>query len=392
MKIKCQPEDFRVEELPLVWPDGSGRYTLYRLTKRGVGTIEAIETICHRWNIPGRRVSYAGLKDRHAVTTQYVSIVDGPARTLSAPNFEVEPVGRLPKPYGPQQLRGNRFELVLRDLTEEEVGRIITAIPAIPNDGLPNYFDDQRFGSVGSSGEFIAQAWLAGDFERALKLALADPNPFDRAGLKAQKATLRAHWGRWAEAKAGLPRSSARSIVTYLVDHPTDWRGAFARLRRELRTLFFSAFQSHLWNLILARWLECSTRPEQLVPTALKVGTLPFPRWLQPEQVRSLTALQLPLPSSRSQLPEGKLGEIILEVLQPFGLAWSNLRVRYLKDVFFSKGSRGCLFFPESLEFASLKDHLHTSRHALRLSFGLAKGSYATILVKRLTSVADASQ
>ena len=69
------------------------------------------------------------------------------------------------------------------------------------------------------------------------------------------------YWGQWAEAKARLERSSTRSIVTYLVDHPTDFRARFARLRREFRTLYFSAFQSHLWNLMLARWIERSTGP-----------------------------------------------------------------------------------------------------------------------------------
>ena len=78
MKLKCQPEDFRVEELPLVSPAGAGRYTFYRLTKRNIGTIEAIEAICRRWNLAGRRVSYGGLKDRHAVTIQYLTIADGP--------------------------------------------------------------------------------------------------------------------------------------------------------------------------------------------------------------------------------------------------------------------------------------------------------------------------
>ncbi len=146
-------------------------------------------------------------------------------------------------------------------MTEADVVRASSEIPSLSSDGLPNYFDDQRFGSVGYSGQFIAHAWLVGDHERALELALAEANPFDRSGIKAQKAILRAHWGRWTEAKARLERSSARSIVTYLVDHPTDFRGAFARLRREFRTLYFSAFQSHLWNLILARWIEHSTEP-----------------------------------------------------------------------------------------------------------------------------------
>src|SRR5271168_4100914 len=108
MKLKCQPEDFRVEELPLVSPAGPGRYTFYRLSKRSIGTIEAVQAICRSWNLAGHRVSYAGLKDRHAVTIQYLTIVDGPRKSLSCPNFELEPIGRLGHPYGPDHFRGNR--------------------------------------------------------------------------------------------------------------------------------------------------------------------------------------------------------------------------------------------------------------------------------------------
>ncbi len=89
MKLKCQPEDFRVEELPLVSPAGFGMYTFYRLTKRNIGTIEAVQGICRSWNLAGHQVSYAGLKDRHAVTIQYLTIVGGPRKTLSRPTFEL---------------------------------------------------------------------------------------------------------------------------------------------------------------------------------------------------------------------------------------------------------------------------------------------------------------
>jgi tRNA pseudouridine13 synthase len=390
MKLKCQPEDFRVEELTLARADGPGRYTFYRLSKRDLGTIEAVEAICRRWNLSGRRVSYAGLKDRHASTVQYLTIVDGPLRSLTDRRFELEPLGRLGHPYTSRQLRGNRFELVMRGMTRDEMDRAGAEIREIPQGGLPNYFDDQRFGSVGASGEFIAHAWLIGHHERALRLALAEPNHFDRAAIKAEKAILRTHWGHWAAAKARLPRSSARSIVTYLVDHPADHRGAFARLRRELRTLYFSAFQSHLWNLILAGWLESSVRSNQLLRIPLKVGTFPFPRGLEPAQVQSLSRTPLSLPCARSAPPEGRLGEITREVLETFELTWSDLRVKHLKDVFFSKGARPCLVLPENLEVEPMEDDLHPGRHALRLSFELAKGSYATILVKRLTDVTDA--
>jgi tRNA pseudouridine13 synthase len=391
MKLKCRPEDFCVEELPLVSAEGPGRYTFYRLAKRSLGTIEAIEAICRRWNLAARRVSYGGLKDRHAVTTQYVTIADGPPRIINEPNLKLEPLGRLRHPYGPQHFQGNRFVIIVRDLTADELRLAGEELALVADDGLPNYFDDQRFGSVGLSGQFIAAAWLGGDYERALRLALVEPNPFDRSRTKARKAILRAHWGDWPAAKARLDRSSERSIVTYLVDHPTDHRGAFARMRRELRTLYFSAFQSHLWNSVLAGWIERVTRPEQRVSIELKAGMLPFPRELEPDQVRALVGTPFPLPSARVSMPGGPLGEVVEAVLKPFGLAWSDLRVRHQKDVFFSKGTRAGLAFPVNVESSALADELYPGRQALRLSFELGKGSYATILVKRITHRADSS-
>jgi tRNA pseudouridine13 synthase len=390
MKLKCRPEDFRVEELPLTKASERGRYTFYCLTKRDIGTIEAIDAICRRWNLAGGCVSYAGLKDRHAWTTQFLTIAGGPSRLLKAREFELEPVGTLSRPYGPDQIRGNRFVLVLRDMSAGELGRAGVELAALDREGLPNYFDDQRFGSVGFSGQFIAHAWLLGDYERALKLALAEANPFDRKGVKAQKALLRDLWGRWAEAKARLERSSTRSIVTYLVDHPTDHRGAFARMRRELRRLYFSAFQSHLWNAILGRLIDRVARPEQRVPIELKTGTLPFHRGLEPEQIETLTQTAIPLPCARTDPPAGLLGESVAQVLAPFQLTWPELKIRHLKDVFFSKGSRASVVFPQNLRHATRDDELHPRRLALELSFELARGSYATILVKRITDVAEA--
>jgi len=391
MKLKRLPEDFQVEEVKTVPETGGGRYTLYRLAKRGVGTHEAIEAICRRWNLSSRQVGYGGLKDRHAVTIQYLTILEGPRRSIRDASFELEPVGRLPHPYGPQHFGGNRFLIVVRDLSPEHADAAMAVLQTLPSDGLPNYFDDQRFGSVGFSGQFIGHAWLKGDDEKALRLALAEPNAFDRSGVKAQKAILRDNWGQWAEAKARLERSSERSIVTYLVDHPTDYKGAFARLKRELRTLYFSAFQSHLWNLVLSGWIERNTRAEQCVKVDLKVGVLAFPIRLDPEQRAALGALPLPLPSARNPRPEGLLGEVTDGVLAPFELSWNDLRVRRLKDVFLSKGTRPALVFPSNLESSLIDDELHAGRRALRMGFELGKGSYATILVKRITEVAGAA-
>jgi tRNA pseudouridine13 synthase len=390
MKLKRQPEDFRVEELPLVEGGDFGRFGFYRLTKRGVGTLEAIEAIRRRWNLSGRQISYGGLKDRHAVTIQYLTILDGPDRGLKEGSLDLEPVGRLTHPYGPNQFRGNRFTVVLRDMSAEKVRAATIALEELPRDGLPNYFDDQRFGSVGYDGDFIGRAWLAGDHEKALRLAIAEPNPSDRPNEREEKTLLRESWGNWVEAKAKLPRSHARSLVTYLVDHPTDFRGAFARVRRELRSLYFSAFQSHLWNLELARLIERTTRPEQREVVEFKVAKLPIHRGLDPEQAALLTAAQLPLPASRTPLPaEGPVRDAVLEVVGGFGFAWEDLRVKHLKDVFFSKGSRPALFFAQNLSHSTADDDLYPGRKKIALGFELPKGAYATLVVKRVTDAAS---
>ena len=169
----------------------------------------------------------------------------------------------------------------------------------------------------------------------------------------------------------GLPL--AASSLTWSIIPPT-FAARFARLRREFRTLYFSAFQSHLWNLMLARWIERSTGPDQRVGIELKAGRFPFPRRLTSEQTRALGESPLPLPSSREPLPAGPLGEVIQEVLKEFQLEWTNLRVKHLKDVFFSKGSRACLTFPEQLELVTIDDALHPGRRGMQPVVRAAEG------------------
>ncbi|MDB5351574.1 MAG: hypothetical protein JWN86_2821 [Planctomycetota bacterium] len=386
MKLKRLNEDFRVEELPIIEGGDRGRFVFYRLWKRGLGTLEAIEAIRRRWNLAAEQVHYGGLKDRHAETIQYLTILEGPNRPLRETNLSLEPLGRLQHPYGPRDFRGNRFGLVLRDLTPDAAARAQRSAEAVPRDGLPNYFDDQRFGSVGFGGGFIAEAWLKGDHERALRLAIAEPNASDRPEVRAEKAILNETWGQWADAKARLPRSHARSLVTYLVDHPTDFRGAFARVRRDLRSLYFSAYQSYLWNLLLGRLIEQTTRPEQRAEIDFKVATLPLHHGLDVDQARTLRSWSLPLPASRTPLEaEGPKRDLVMGVLNELELGWEDLRVKHLKDVFFSKGERPALFFPDAMTHQVAPDELYPGRQKMTLSFDLVKGAYATLVVKRLT-------
>jgi tRNA pseudouridine13 synthase len=357
MKLKQQPDDFQVEEITTFSP-AEGPFALYRLEKRGWSTPDALAAVRRRWRGEPRRISYGGLKDRHAATVQYLTIFHGPRRNLHHHEITVQYLGQAAAPYTSRDIEANRFRLTLRDLLSEARAAIEARLDVLAREGVPNYFDDQRFGSVaGAGGEFIARLLVKGQFEEALRLALAAPYEYDRAAQKEEKRLLTAHWGDWPRLKDVLPRGHARSLVDYLRVHPDDFRGALARLRPELRGLYLSAYQSHLWNRMLARWLNTHLRPEQLRPVTLRLGVVPFHQNLETEHQRERADLQLPLPSARLKLDDADpRAELVKSILAEEGLELRQMQIKGIREMFFSRGERAALCLPQHLhhDFAAV--------------------------------------
>jgi tRNA pseudouridine13 synthase len=383
MKLKQQPDDFQVEEVTDAAP-GEGPFAFYRLEKAGWSTPDALAAVRRRWKVGLGRLSYGGLKDRHARTVQYLSIHQGPRHDLEHHQVRVRYLGQIGAPYSSADVRCNRFRITLRDLAPAGRAEAERRLGQVGRLGVPNYFDDQRFGSVaGPGGEWIARHLVAGRFEEALRLALTAPYEHDRGPEKREKQTLVRHWGEWERLKGELPRGHARSLVDYLRVHPADFKGAVARLRPDLRGLYLSAFQSHLWNRTLARWLERQAGPGQLRYVGLRTGPVPFPAELAPEVLERLAALSLPLPTARWKpaADDPRLG-LVEEVLAEDGLALRDLQVRGVRELFFSKGERAALCRPAELSHEWGDDDLHAGRLRLTLAFELPRGSYATLVVK----------
>ncbi len=392
MKLKQQPEDFQVEELTDIVGVGEGPFALYRLEKRGWATHDALRAICRRWKMEPQRIAYGGLKDRHARTVQYLTIFYGPERGLKHHDVTLSYLGRARTPYSSKDIRANRFRIILRGLKPEELPAAQQALEEVRLDGVPNYFDDQRFGSVAEENRFVACSLVMGRYEEALRLALLEPYRYDRSEQKREKAILREHWPDWASCKALLPRGHARSIVDYLVNHPEDFRGAVARLRPELRSLYLSAYQSYLWNRVLARALAQLCRPEQLLPIDLRLGKLPMHCRLDEAQRAELAHLLLPLPSARLRLDSADPRASLVEaVLAEEGLQLGDVKIKAFREPFFSKGERPALCLPAGLAYEASADEHHPRQQKLILSFDLPRGSYATLIVKRIQQAAPKS-
>ena len=165
-RMRATPEDFRVDEVLGFEPSGEGEHLFLRIEKRGANTVHVAQKLARWAGVPEHAVSYAGLKDRHAVTTQAFT-VHLPKRI--APDFaplEGESEFRVLQhawharklPRG--ALRGNRFGLLLREV---EGGRdaIEARLRTIAERGVPNYFGEQRFGHGGGNLD-AARAMFAG--------------------------------------------------------------------------------------------------------------------------------------------------------------------------------------------------------------------------------------
>ena len=388
MKLRQRPEDFRVEELTAAAGGDTGEFAFYRLDKTGWTTPDALAAVRRRWQIDFRRLSYGGLKDRHAVTSQFLTIFRGPRRNLAHERVTLTYLGQRAEPYTSADILANRFAITLRGMSDTAVSRATSALAEGERAGLPNYFDDQRFGSVSDPPEFVAKEMVFGRFERALWLALAAPYEFDRAEAKREKAALREHWGDWTALKAKLPRGHARSLVDYLVAHPADFKGAVARLRPELQGLYLSAYQSYLWNRMLAAWLTRSLAPADLAEIELKLGRVPVSVRVPEEKRAEWESLSLPLPSARLKPdPCAPWAVIVWEVLREEGLTLAELKIKGMQKPFFSKGDRAACVRPANLSHADEPDDLNAGRRKLTLRFDLPRGSYATMLVKRVTAI-----
>jgi tRNA pseudouridine13 synthase len=386
MHIKQSPDDFHVEEKCDVIPSAQGDYAMYRLEKRGWTTPDAVAAIRRRWRIDPWRLSYGGLKDRQATTVQYVTILRGPQRRFTQEGVALTYLGQLPHPFLAEHIAGNHFVIALRDATAEQIESARAALDEVRRFGVPNYFDDQRFGSVSDGGPFMARALVLGDAEAALKVALTAPYRFDRTDAKREKSLLRQHWGNWPRLNELLPPSHARGLVDYLGAHPDDFLGAIARLRPDLRGLYLSAYQSHLWNRMLARWLQAHLQPGQLVDVPMRPGPLPMYRSLNDAEQTQLNALELPLHSHRIHLEEADPRKPFFDaVLAEEGLTQDQFKLKGPRELFFSKGERHALCLPTELSADASDDEAHPGRQKLTLRFALPRGSYATLIVKRIT-------
>jgi len=322
--IRDSTDDFQVDEELGIEPTGSGEHAFLKICKRGLNTREVAQQIARLADIRQRNVSYAGLKDRNAVTTQVFSVhmpgmPDPDWRQLETDQLQILLATRHSRKIRRGALRGNHFTLTIRRCQMDEAV-LVQGLQKIAQHGVPNYFGPQRFGYAGNN---LQQA-------RGL---------FD---------------------------------------------GSLGRVDRELKSLLLSAVRSQLFNQLLSARVANGSW-NQVIPGDVMIvagGRGQFPAAEPDQLLMERNEAQEVHPSGplcglagRSLQPTAQAAEIENAVL-----ADQQFWLRGLERFGLEQGRRPLRLKVQNLQWKILDE-------VLRLSFSLPAGSYATTVLRELLDV-----
>ncbi len=364
--LKRSPEDFVVEE---VTPEGllagidsalpcdatPGGFTHFTLVKKNWDTMRAAKEIARSLGVSQNRLSYAGTKDKHAVTAQRVSAANVPPGELSAirlKDLTLKDFSYADEPVKLGSLWGNQFTITVRDvaLEEDDVRCGIKKTLGELSGGFPNFFGLQRFGIARPITHRVGKKFLLGDFEGAFYTYLTDASPLEDE--KAREARQRLLETR--DVKAALrefPKNLGYelALLNHVVERPGDFRGAFRRLPRNLTSMFVHAFQSYVFNRALS---ECI--------------------------MEGYVVERLPLVGYGSTVDE-----VSAKILAEEGIALEDFRVKEYALAGSEGSFRDCFVPVHDFKVCAVSaDDANPRRRKATVSFKLPKGSYATVLLR----------
>jgi len=423
-RLRASDEDFRVVEReafdaqPVDASTGDYPHLVLRATLSGWDTNDFARRLSDAVGISRERVSWAGTKDKHAVTTQLFTVqgVD-PGDLPDVSGADVEVVGRAGRDIYFGDLAGNEFEIRLSDVEAPEQAAAVTdalgewggladgpgAGDAASRVAIPNFFGQQRFGSQRPVTHEVGLAIARGDWKGAALAYVANPNEAERESTRAAREVAATEdWGAALEAypdRLRYERTMLHTLLEREASEPADYRAALEALPSNLQALFVHAAQSSVFNRVLSERIERGIpfhRPVAGDVVCFADGDapddLPVPDPERTQRVdegrvdtvarhceRDRAFVTAPLVGTDTELAGGEPGEIERAVLDDLDLDPGDFE---LPGEFHSDGTRRAIRVTAPIDVESVEDD-----DALAFSFALPSGSYATTVLREYAKV-----
>jgi len=256
-RIKERPEDFLVDEIPLIEPSGQGEHLHMGIQKSGVAHDEMVRLLARHCGVKESAIGHAGMKDRHAVTRQTVSVhlpglPDPPM--LQHPAVQVMWTRRHDGKLRPGQLRGNRFSIRVRGTDPLAGPRVRKAMLELERVGAPNAYGVQRFGHR-RNGHLLGMLLAEERWDELLReIAGTTGSPFPESQRPARECfDAGDHAGSvplWARGD-----HAERAVVRALAEGRKP-RSAVMAIKGITRSFWLNAAQSAVFNAVLGARIE----------------------------------------------------------------------------------------------------------------------------------------
>jgi tRNA pseudouridine13 synthase len=392
MKIKVAAEDFLVrEESDLEIASEPQSQMIFRLVKQDWDTFDLLDLLARRHNIRKQDISVAGIKDRHGRTEQLVSIRyrQGFDASIADPppedNFTLTFLGFAAAPITAKDIRGNRFTITIRDIASRNLKRCLANAEIVGRWGVPNYYDEQRFGSARHGKGFMGKEIFRGKREKALRLYF-EPSKFDNRKTRVLKSCVVENWGNW-ECCIEEAFGEYRRILEYLSVHKQAFHRALSLIDRRFLVFVLNAYQSFLFNQILSDYLAGLKGKHGLILDRhpYSRGQFLFYRDLPEPLFEELRSISLPVPGWDSHIGNPAIADVTTRVLEREQIELRDLKVRQMSRIYINGTQRPAILLPEDFSVESIaEDELYKDKKKMTLKFFLPRGGYATLILKRL--------
>ena len=259
--LKARPEDFLVEEIPLYNPAGEGEHIYLFVEKRGLTTLQLRDAIARHFLVQRNAIGHAGLKDKHAITRQVISVHTPGKAPEDFPSFNHDRASVLWVDLHTNKLKrghlsGNRFSIKIRDVDPLRVRDTKAALDLLAKSGAPNRIGEQRFGYL-MNNHLVGRALILGNHQQALDLILSPKAGAPRGSVDAREAFAD---GRFRDGYELMPKvfKVERNALRALSNgHPPS--KAIRAIDPTAAGFFISSFQSAIFNQVLNERIEAGT-------------------------------------------------------------------------------------------------------------------------------------
>lgn len=406
-RLKKTPEDFVVQEIGLdgsiapleptteEYPDQAGKFAVFYLVKRNLDSIQAIRRLSRSMGVSYKRFSYAGIKDRRAVTSQRVSFRGSPQELIGREISGVQILHphRTKQSIVPGALQGNRFTIAIREVeltAKKAQSRVENTQKEIQSaGGALNFYGPQRFGIIRPNTHLIGKQLILENYKEAIQILLEGGLESTEIAEDSTQETVDPNEDKSTEDRPyGLYE---RAITHYLNKHPDDYKGAFQVIPKDLVRLYVHAYQSYIFNKTISqRVIQGISLQEPIIGDYAKpiAGEIHTVRPVTKDVISQITKAvrkgthQIVIPIVGFDFErvsfEGPMGEIVTTILEKERIAPAQFRLKDLPKLSSRGTFRPLLVNPANYSSSILK----TEEMAVQICFDLPKGSYASVILR----------